>query len=70
MFLIIAAALSTTNPPLRVAAEVQATATIRVLRGVTLKMDGSANPDAPAPRATMVTGANGSVERAQLIDFQ
>jgi hypothetical protein len=70
MIPVVAAALSTANPPLGLAATVQATITIRVLRGVTLRLDGSSNPEAPPPRATLIRSSDGSVERAQLIDFQ
>jgi hypothetical protein len=70
MLFIVTAALASANPPNGGAAMAQATVTIRVLRGATLKLDGSANPEAPPPRAAMIRAADGSVEKAQLIDFQ
>jgi hypothetical protein len=70
MIVLAAAALATDAPQLRVTATVQATATIRVMRSVRLKLDGSPNPDAPAPRDAVIAVADGSTQPAKLIDFQ
>lgn len=70
MMLLVSVAVALANPQVGIAATVQATATIRVVRGATLKLDGSTNPEAPPPRATSITAANGSVARAEVIDFQ
>jgi hypothetical protein len=51
-------------------ASAQATATIRIVRAVRLKLDGSRNPDAPPARNARIKAANGSLEPAKLIEFQ
>jgi len=48
----------------------QATATIRVVEGVRLKLDGSQNADAPPPRASSIKMTDGSSRPARLIEFQ
>ena len=48
---------------------VQATATVRVLSGVRLKLDSPHNPGAPRPRDSVVT-ADGRPHRARLIEFE
>jgi hypothetical protein len=48
----------------------QATATIRVVTGVRLKLDGSVNPDAPAARDSAIKSADGPSQPAKLIEFQ
>jgi hypothetical protein len=53
-----------------VSASVQATATIRVVQGVTLKLDGSANADAPTARNAVVRSSDGTTEQMKLIEFQ
>lgn len=53
-----------------VAASVQATATIRVVQGVALKLDGSINANAPTPRSTVLRLSDGSTQSAKLIEFQ
>lgn len=70
MFLIAAVALATALSPTRATAAVQATATIRVLRAVALKLDGSVNADAPAPRDSIVKFADGSIQRVKVIEFE
>lgn len=71
MVLLAAAALAATPPqPHPVSAVAQATATIRVISAVQLKLDGTSNPGAPPPRDSVVKAADGSVQRAKLIEFQ
>jgi len=71
MVLFTAAALAATPIPTRPRAAVaQATATIRILSAVTLKLDGSINAGAPLPRASSVKAADGSHSPAKLIEFQ
>jgi hypothetical protein len=69
MVILAAAALASLPPssPAKVAA--QATATIRVIRGVELKFGGD-NPDAPPARECLLKTADGSAHRAKLIEFQ
>ena len=71
MFLIAAAALAavstgTTAPSVTV----QATATIRVLAAVRLKLDAPSNPGAPAARDAVVKLSDGTFQSARLIEFQ
>ena len=71
MLLFAAAILAADPPPPRQASVVaQATATVRVIRAVTLKLDGSANDEAPAPRNAVVASADGSRRSVKLIEFQ
>ena len=71
MVLLATAALAATPPqPRPVSASVQATATIRVISGVQLKLDGTNNPGAPSPRDSNIKSADGSVQPAKLIEFQ
>jgi hypothetical protein len=64
-------ALVATPPhPRPVAATVQATATIRIVTAVRLKLDSSTNEDAPPLRDTQVRLSDGSFEPAKLIEFQ
>jgi hypothetical protein len=70
MIFLVAAALAVDVPPMRVTATVQATATIRVLQAVRLKLDGSTNEGAPPPRATVIAAADGTQSAAKVIDFQ
>lgn len=70
MLLLAAATLVTAPPPPRVSASVQATATIRVVSGVTLKLDGSPNPDAPPAREIVLKAADGSTQPMKVIEFQ
>jgi hypothetical protein len=70
MIFIVAAALVTKAPEPRVSAIVQATATIRVISGATLKLDGSANVGAPPPRDSIIKAGDGTRQPAKLIEFQ
>ena len=71
MFLLAAAALATVPmPPSATSATAQATATIRVIAAVRLKLDGSANPGAPPPRDALLGQADGTSQPAKLIEFQ
>jgi len=53
-----------------VSAAVQATATIRIVTGVSLKLDAPVNPGAPPSRDTVIHAADGSSAPAKLIEFQ
>jgi hypothetical protein len=73
MVLLASAAVALSTPPSAghpVSATVQATATIRILSGVSLKLDARVNPGAPPPRDTVIHIADGSVIPAKLIEFQ
>ena len=69
MVILAAAALASLPPSQPVRAAVQATATIRVIRGVQLKF-GRDNPDAPPARECVLKTADGSSQRAKIIEFQ
>jgi hypothetical protein len=73
--IILSAALiasSSMQPPTRspTSAVAQATATIRVVTGVALKLDAPTNADAPPTRETVIHSADGSTAPAKLIEFQ
>ena len=71
--LILAAAVALANPEPSthmVSATVQATATIRVVSAVRLKLDGSDNPAAPPVRNAVLRSSDGSTMAAKLIEFQ
>ena len=70
MVLLAAAALATMPPTPRSSVAVQATVTIRVISGVRLKLDGTANADAPIPRDTVVKSADGTKQAIKVIEFQ
>jgi hypothetical protein len=70
MLLLAAAALVASPPPPRLAAVAQAAATIRVVSAVRLKLDGSPNADAPAPRPTVLRFTDGTNRLVKLIEFQ
>ncbi|MES2120072.1 MAG: hypothetical protein V4513_05790 [Pseudomonadota bacterium] len=55
--------------PVSIGPTVQARATVRIVSGVRLKLDGTANADAPAPRDAIVRTAD-LVQPARLIEFQ
>jgi len=55
------------RPQPRVVAE--ATATVRILSGVRLKLDSATNKDAPPARDSVVT-ADGTPRKARLIEFE
>ena len=71
MLLLAAAAIVATSPapPARTAAVVQATATVRILSGVRVKLGSASNAGAPAAHASIVT-ADGARRPAQLIEFE
>jgi hypothetical protein len=67
----IAAALAMQTPQSRPSpALVQATATIRVVSAVRLRLDAPTNPDAPATHGSIVHAADGTTIPAKLIEFQ
>ena len=70
MIFLAAAALATKAPEPRVSAVVQATATIRVIAGVSLKLDGSRNQDAPPARDSIIKAGDGTRQSVKLIEFQ
>ena len=50
---------------------VQAQATVRIVAGVRVKLDGTTNSDAPAAHETSVgSTGNGSAQPARLIEFE
>jgi hypothetical protein len=71
MQMLLFAAAIAASPPLRpVSAVAQATATIRIVRAVELKLDGSLNEGAPAARESRLRAADGTTRQAKLIEFQ
>jgi hypothetical protein len=70
MLILASAALATVQAPPKMAASAQATATIRIVRAVRLKLDGSRNPDAPPARNSRIKAADGTFQSAKLIEFQ
>lgn len=71
MLFLASALLATTAPqPHAAAATVQATATIRIITAVQLKLDGSSNPGAPPLRDSVVKAPDGTFSQAKLIEFQ
>ena len=70
MLLVAAAALAATPPTTPVRAVAQAIATIRIVRAVELKLDGSPNVGAPAARESRLRAADGTTQNAKLIEFQ
>jgi len=66
-----AVALATSQPSSHpVSATAQATATIRVVTAVRLKLDGTDNPGAPRVRNSVLRSSDGSTQAAKLIEFQ
>lgn len=63
---------STSAPPgdWRPVATVQATATIRIISGVSLKLDAARNDGAPSAHESKVRTEDGLVRPARLIEFQ
>jgi hypothetical protein len=49
---------------------VQATATVRIVSAVRLRLDAPSNPGAPPARECVVRTSDGTIERAKLIEFQ
>jgi hypothetical protein len=73
MLLIAAAAavLATDPPPTSLgSATARATATIRIVAAVRLKLDSAENPGAPRARDALVKAPDGSRQPARLIEFQ
>jgi deferrochelatase/peroxidase EfeB len=71
MFLIAAAVLASASiPPHAPSLTVQATATIRIIASVRLKLDGSQSEGAPPPRNAVLRFADGTSQPAKLIEFQ
>lgn len=70
MFLFASAIIVAASPPANVAASVQATATIRVVRAIRVKLDGSYNPGVSAPRVSRIKLADGSSQVVKVIEFQ
>ena len=71
VFALASAALSAAPPaPHSASATAQATATIRIVSAVRLKLDGSENPDAPPVRSTLLKLADGASQPVKLIEFQ
>jgi hypothetical protein len=67
-----AAALASPAPPAAhpVSATARATATIRIIEAVRLKLDGSDNPGAPPVRDAVLRLGDGTMQEAKLIEFQ
>jgi hypothetical protein len=70
MVILAAAALATFPSPPRASAVAQATATIRVISAVRLKLDGSTNDGVPPARDSLIKTSDGSTQPAKLIEFQ
>ena len=70
MVFLVAAALATLPPAPRPSAVAEATVTIRVVTGVRLKLDGSANMDAPAARDSTAKSPDGTNQPIKVIEFQ
>jgi hypothetical protein len=70
MLLFAVASLATAPALSPTPATMQATATIRVLQAVRLRLDAATNPGAPATRDAVVRLADGTNQPARLIEFQ
>jgi hypothetical protein len=70
MFLLAAAIAIASTPSAAPSATVQATATIRVMTAVRLKLDAAVNPGAPNARDAVLRLSDGSTQSAKLIEFQ
>jgi hypothetical protein len=71
MFTLAAAVLATAAPhSAATSAVAQATATIRVVTAVRLKLDASDNPGAPTARNAVLRLKDGTAQPAKLIEFQ
>ena len=69
--LLLAAAITASQPlPRPLSAVAQATATIRIVRAVELRLDGSPNEGAPAARDSRLRTADGTTQLLKLIEFQ
>ena len=71
MLLLAVASIVASRPPARVQPLVvrEATARVRIISGVRLKLDSRVNPDAPDAHDSQVT-ADGSLRPARLIEFE
>jgi hypothetical protein len=69
MLLFAAAVIATAVPPRPEQVVVQATATIRVVAAVRIKLDAPENPGAPSPRDSLVRDPDGTTQPARLIEF-
>jgi len=70
MMPIAAAALAIAQTPAAAPVTVQATATIRVMQAVRLKLDAPTNPGAPPARDAVLRLSDGTTQPAKLIEFQ
>jgi hypothetical protein len=72
VFLAAVAAVIAPSPPSGqpVSATAQATATIRVISAVRIRLNGERNPGLPQPRIAILRLNDGSTESAKLIEFQ
>jgi hypothetical protein len=69
--LLLATALATSAAPIPAqAARAQATAMIRVVRAVRLRLDGAPHSEVPRPRTALVHGGDGMLVTAKLIEFE
>ena len=69
MFLVAAAIASAAPPSAPMPAVAQARASVRIISGVRLKLDGSPNPNAPRPHEAIVH-TDGGPHGARLIEFE
>ena len=75
MLLLLASAIAASVPqgtaPSPARPQVQATATVRIVSGMQLRMDGRPNPHAPRPRPAMIELERGTAKvAARLIEFE
>jgi len=70
MLLVATALLAAPPPTTQSRASAQAAATIRIVRAVELKFDGSRNEGVPGPRQAILRAADGTTRQVKLIDFQ
>ena len=70
MVLIVAAALAASSPPAVAPATVQATATVRIVAAVRLKLDAPKNLGAPDGHDAVLRLSDGSAQPAKLIEFE
>lgn len=72
LLLAVAAVATAAEPPPRpvaVPVAAEATATVRIVRGVRLKLDSATNADAPRTHDSKVT-SDGKAQPARLIEFE
>jgi hypothetical protein len=70
MLLLAAALIASPPAPGPTRGTAQATATVRVISAVRVKLDGSHNADSPRPRRAEVRSPDGTVRTVKLIEFQ